>query len=196
MKKILSLAIVLTALLSFGPAYRTTLAANPVVESNIVLQEGIIAEKPVVVAEKPEYILPYPGILSDHPLYFLKKFRDSVLEMLIADPTRKIEFYILQSDKEISSTDFLSTKGKKSHIPGAVSRAIEFKEKAIQRAKDIKSQGKQVPGYLVERLVNSTTKQQDMMISLQSAVESSDVSSISDGLKKISSILIDIDTLK
>jgi len=57
-----------------------------------------------------EYALPYPGMLPDNPLYFLKQVRDWIMEKIIADPVRKIEFYVLQSDKDINASVFLNAK--------------------------------------------------------------------------------------
>ncbi len=60
------------------------------------------AVTPAPVVPKVEYNLPYPGILPDHPLYFLKQLRDKILDFLITDPVKKAEFYILQADKRLS----------------------------------------------------------------------------------------------
>ncbi|MBI3576483.1 hypothetical protein HY086_00365, partial [Candidatus Gottesmanbacteria bacterium] len=64
-----------------------------------------------MMVAKVEYLLPYPGILPDNPLYFLKAARDKIIEFLIADPVRKAEFYILQSDKRLGMTSMLLEKG-------------------------------------------------------------------------------------
>lgn len=45
------------------------------------------------------YTLPYPGLLPNNPLYFLKSFRDVLLEAMISDPSKKSQFYVLQADK-------------------------------------------------------------------------------------------------
>lgn len=60
--------------------------------------------------KKIDYTLPYPGILPDHPLYKLKVLRDKITEKLISDPKKKVEFYLLQTDKGIVSADFLVDK--------------------------------------------------------------------------------------
>lgn len=161
-----------------------------------------LMQSPMIVASdsasgaNDEYILPYPGILPDHPLYILKKFRDSILEMLISDSVRKVEFYILQSDKEISATDFLRMKNKNSYITQSIDRAIEFKQKAINQAKEIKKQGKEVPGFLVEKLTHSIGKQMDTQRSLEVKSEKSDAQFFASSFEKISTIKADIDNLK
>ncbi len=57
-----------------------------------------------------EYILPYPGLLPDHPLYFLKRIRDTILGVLITHPVRRAEFHILRSDKKLNMSVFLLEK--------------------------------------------------------------------------------------
>ncbi len=143
-----------------------------------------------------EYMLPYPGILPDHPLYIFKKFRDSILEMLISDSVRKVEFYILQSDKEISAADFLRMKNKNTYITQSIDRAIGFKQKAISQAKEIKKQGKEIPGFLVEKLTHSIRKQADIQRSLEEKSEKSDAQFFASSLGKLSTIKADIDSLK
>lgn len=44
-------------------------------------------------------LLPYPGLLSDHPLYIVKKIRDKILELFISQPDRRLEYYIFESNK-------------------------------------------------------------------------------------------------
>ncbi|MEK7165338.1 MAG: hypothetical protein AAB874_00840 [Patescibacteria group bacterium] len=58
------------------------------------------------------YALPYPGILPGHPLYFIKRFRDLLLSLLISNPVRKVEFYILMADKHLSTGVVLKEKGE------------------------------------------------------------------------------------
>jgi len=58
------------------------------------------------------YSLPYPGILPDHPLYFLKTVRDFILSKLISSPVKKVEFDLLQADKKLNMSIFLKMKAK------------------------------------------------------------------------------------
>lgn len=60
---------------------------------------------------KVDYTLPYPGILPDHPLYKLKVLRDKLIPLFISAPQKKVEFYLLQTDKGIEATRVLVKKG-------------------------------------------------------------------------------------
>ena len=58
-----------------------------------------------------EYDLPYPGILPDHPLYFLKLIRDKILILSARNLTKKSELYLLFADKHLSMGQLLREKG-------------------------------------------------------------------------------------
>src|SRR5438309_421306 len=47
------------------------------------------------------YQLPYPGMLPDNPLYFLKVIRDGVWSFLLSNPLKKADFDLLQADKRV-----------------------------------------------------------------------------------------------
>lgn len=59
-----------------------------------------------------KYDLAYPGILPDNPLYKLKVIRDRITAALITDPYKKVDFYLLQTDKGILATAMLIDKNK------------------------------------------------------------------------------------
>ena len=122
--------------------------------------------------QKVDYTLPYPGILVDHPLYFLKKLRDQVLERLISDPVRKIEFYVLQSDKALNAGIFLGARNKQALASEMFAKSGASMENAVKAATALKAQGREIPGYVVERLNKSLAKHQEMLSDLgQKATE-------------------------
>lgn len=61
---------------------------------------------------KIEYDLAFPGILPDSPLYKLKVLRDKFSMILIGDPYKRSEFYLLQADKGILAAAILIDKNK------------------------------------------------------------------------------------
>jgi len=88
--------IVFFILLLFLLSFKTTLA-----------EEGILSAP---AATMDNYELPYPGLLPDHPLYFLKMVRDKIIGFFISDPIKKAEFDVLQSDKRLSAGVYLINK--------------------------------------------------------------------------------------
>jgi hypothetical protein len=173
MKKIiLAFAGVACLAMLFAPLY--IFAANndaSVIETeNTSIKTDSAPEKSVsgepVSIKTAEYILPYPGILPDHPLYFIKQIRDRIMESLISDPIRKIEFYILQGDKLTNSGIFLNAKNKETIAAEVFSRASKSMEKAIKAATFMIAQGKVIPGYITDRLDNSLAKQEEVLTEL------------------------------
>lgn len=62
--------------------------------------------------KKSTYNLPYPGTLPDNPLYKLKVLRDKITLFLITSPSKKIDYYLLLTDKGISTTELLVKEKK------------------------------------------------------------------------------------
>lgn len=119
------------------------------------------------VENKVEYALPYPGILPDHPLYFIKKFRDMLMEKLIADPVRKVEFYVLQADKNMNMGIFLAAKQKNSLAIETMTIAQKRMEMALASAMTLKQDGKEVPSNLIEKLTNALDKHKEIIREFQ-----------------------------
>lgn len=79
---------------------------------NSYAQQETVTQLPSTTSVKIDYYLSYPGILPDNPLYKLKVLRDRVSAMLISDPSKRVEFYLLQADKGILATAMLIDKNK------------------------------------------------------------------------------------
>jgi len=63
-----------------------------------------------------EIRLPYPGMLSDHPLYFFKKARDKILEQFITVPNKKLEYYLFESNKYFAEMLIQKQKRNDSYV--------------------------------------------------------------------------------
>lgn len=95
-----ALIIIFTALIISLPTAHIAAQGNPS-PTEIIMQNSEV-----------EYTLPHPGILPDHPLYGIKKFRDMVWVFLMRDHVRKAEVLLLQSDKKVAMAQALAEKGK------------------------------------------------------------------------------------
>lgn len=113
---------------------------------------------PTPTPTRSEYVLPYPGILPDHPLFVVKRFRDWIIELLITDPVRKAEFYILQADKRLNMGVFLKNQGKEGLTPKVFSEAETFRRQALAELNKVSQGGREIPAYVVERLEQSLVK--------------------------------------
>jgi len=120
-----------------------------------------------------EYSLPYPGMLPDHPLYILKTVRDKIMEFLISDPIRKIEFYILQSDKYVNAGVLLIDQQKETLAKSAFSAANAYKKQAVTLSDTLGKQGGMLPQYISERLGKSLMKQEEVITSIAERIPQS-----------------------
>ena len=97
-------------------------------------------------ASEINYELPYPGLLPDNPLYFLRVIRDRIVGFLISDPLKKSEFDLLQADKRLNAGIYLFNKGKISLAFSTISKAENYFEEAIDKIKEAKTQREDVNG--------------------------------------------------
>ncbi len=114
---------------------------------------------------KSNYELPYPGLLPDSPLYFLRVIRDRTVELLIADPLKKAEYNLLQADKRLNAGIYLFNKGKASLSLSTISKAENYFDKAIEKIKEAKKQGMDVDD-MQRRLTNAVIKHQEELTKL------------------------------
>lgn len=112
-----------------------------------------------------DYQLPYPGLLPDSPLYFLRILRDRVVGFLISDALKKSEFDLLQADKRLNAGITLFNKGKISLAFSTISKAENYFGEAIDRMGEAKIQGKNISD-MEGRLRNSLKKHEQELKNL------------------------------
>ena len=102
-----------------------------------------------VLETQEDYQLAYPGLLPDNPLYTIKVIRDRIIEFLIADPLKASEFYLLASDKRLSAgISLLKKQSSKEQLAySTISKTENYFEKTIQKAKEAKTQGKDITNH-------------------------------------------------
>ncbi|KKT75798.1 MAG: Fibronectin type III domain-containing protein [Microgenomates group bacterium GW2011_GWA2_44_7] len=69
---------------------------------------------PTVSPTPINYILPYPGILPDSPLWVFKALRDRLILLLAWDSVSKVEKELLLADKRLKAAEALIEGGKMS----------------------------------------------------------------------------------
>lgn len=113
-----------------------------------------------------KYDLPYPGLLPDSPLYFLKTARDRLINFLIADPLKKAEFNLLQADKRLGAGVYLFKKEKVELAETTLSKGENYLEQAIEKAKEAQKQGRET-STLEDKLFLATKKHQEVLRELE-----------------------------
>ena len=63
---------------------------------HVQAQSGSLTQSESLRLDQPEviYPLPYPGLLTDNPLYPLKEWRDSILIFTTRDNVKKAQLYL------------------------------------------------------------------------------------------------------
>lgn len=135
--------------------------------SNAAFAKDIdLAEVSSDSADKINYELPYPGILPDSPLYFLRIIRDKTVGFLISDPKKKAEFNLLQADKRLNAGIHLFNKGKIPLADTTISKAENYFEEALQKTKKAYKEGMEIT-EIRNKLIDSSKKHQQVLMSLE-----------------------------
>lgn len=119
------------------------------------------------ITDAPEdgiiYTLPYPGILPDHPAYFLKAARDKVTEFAIRDNTEKAKHYLMLSDKRAAMAMMLAKKGKNELAITTFSKGEKYSLKIPDLLKETKKQGGEYNAETVNTLKLSNLKHRELL---------------------------------
>ena len=115
-----------------------------------------------------DYSLPYPGILPDNPLYFIKALRDRTISFFISDPLKKAEFNLLMADVRLNAAQYLYAKGeaKYSLAETTISKAENYFLNALVMLNAAKQQGTQIDD-LSAKLINAAKKHQQVIKELK-----------------------------
>lgn len=121
--------------------------------SPFILSPNIYAENTASTSGgQVKYDMPYPGMLPDNPLYFLKTTRDKIVSFLISDPLKKSEFSLIASDKRLLAAIMLINKGKSELAITTISKSNNYFRIAMdeyQKAKNLRREMGAIPGNLL-----------------------------------------------
>ncbi len=120
-----------------------------------------------------DYQLPYPGLLPDNPLYFLKTFRDNIVSILISDTIKRTQFELLQADKHINAGLYLSKNNKSQLASESITKSQAYFQQAIVNLKKARSEGKDT-NLLENRMFQAVKKHKDVLSSLQQKLKPKD----------------------
>jgi len=115
---------------------------------------------------KTDYYLPYPGILPDHPLYWLKMVRDRLSLAMTQEPVVRFEKLLLYADKRIGAAEAL-IKGRKFSLGISTANKAEiYLERAIAQFEQLKKEGK-ATAILEDRISKAVAKHQELLEKLE-----------------------------
>lgn len=147
-------------------------------------------ETSAVEDQKIKYNLPYPGVLPDNPLYFVKSLRDNVLDIMTRDSLKKARLYLLFSDKKTAMALVLEKKGKEKMAVQTMERGEKEFLRLTSLVKDAKKQGNSPEGEFVLNIKLSNDKHREVIQSLlkgsssNESVNLNSVMKLNDEIKK------------
>lgn len=146
--------------------------------------------------EEVVYNLPYPGILPDHPLYFLKSIRDNVLIFITRDNERKSKLFLTISDKKMASALALAEKGRGNLSQKELEEGEDLFLKIPKRLSIVKEQGGSYSPELIQNLYLSNKKHRETITEVMKKNTESETNEISELLKKNTEIKNELDKLE
>ena len=141
-------------------------------------QQGIVYGQ-----EKVVYTLPYPGLLPDHPLYFIKAGRDKLMDLVTRDYIKKANLYLLFSDKRANMAMFLIKKGKNKLAITTFSKGEKYFWRIPNLLIASKKQGAGPPSEFIDILKRSNTKHRELINELLKSTPSTQIKTIEEILK-------------
>ena len=135
----------------------------------LILKPGFVMAQSASGSARPvsvQYDLPYPGLLPDNPLYYLKAIRDNFLKFFISDPLKKTQFDLLQANKRLGAARALLTKGKEDLAITTLSKSGNYFDDAIAQIQVAKKKGQDVNPTLSEMLT-AAKKHQEIIFDMQ-----------------------------
>ena len=163
-----------------------TLVVLPTLRA-VVNSQTINIDQPKVV-----YSLPYPGILTDHPLYPIKQLRDSILVFTTRDNLKKAELYHLLADKHLAIAIRLEDKGKEQLAMNELKESQEFFSKVPKLLKESKGQGAAATNDFITKLYLSNAKHEEIMTNFLKKVTQDNIDTINKLIKKNKEIRAEI----
>jgi len=139
---------------------------NPVVAKDVTSIAGM-PSSPTPSSVTVDYSMPYPGLLPDHPFYFLKAFRDRVLAFLISNPVKKADFDLLQSDKRIAASYLLVSQEKKIDLAQITfSKGENYFDETISQVRIAKQEGNDMRDF-AHKLALANKKHEEILQSIK-----------------------------
>lgn len=118
-----------------------------------------------LAGEEVDYYLPYPGILPDHPLYWLKMVRDRISLWLTRQPGKKVEKLLLYADKRIGAARVLWEGNQIDLAVTTATKAEKYMEQVVGELERFSGEVKN-GAALVERVERALAKHEEVLMGM------------------------------
>lgn len=131
----------------------------------------MVASESAVVSDNPiemevNYYMPYPGILPDHPVYWIKMMRDKIVEVLTLDLNKRVELWVLYADKRMGAAAVLVDGNKRELGVETAEKSVAYLNRAVTGLEELKEKGVDV-GDLANRMERGTLRHAQVLKRLE-----------------------------
>jgi hypothetical protein len=144
-------------------------SAKTVIEASSAAQEKATLfnfENELVTAS--DYALPYPGLLPDHPLYFIKMIRDRIQLWFTVNAEAKTKLLLHYADKRIASALVLAENGKNGLAVNTAMKASLYFDRAYKQSLSVADEA--AVNELQSTLVNALIKHKQVFQGINARV--------------------------
>jgi len=114
-----------------------------------------------------DYPLAWPGILPDNKLYKLKVLRNKIIERIIINPVKKVEFDLLMADKTIYASQLLMKKGEIELSKETALKGENYYSILVQNYNKVLLEEKRIPSALDRKITLAAQKHQEVFEKLE-----------------------------
>jgi hypothetical protein len=136
------------------------------------------------MAQGVDYYLPYPGLLPDHPLYWLKMIRDRTQLLTTTKPMAKTERLLLYADKRLGASWALIDGNKQALGMSTLTKAEKYLYEAVEKSR-LLPQNEGDADQLRARLAKAIVKHQEVLRYLKPKVGDNYVSMMDEMLIRL-----------
>ncbi len=151
------------------------------VKDEVTTEERDALDNRIILVEEVNYYLPYPGVLPDHPFYFVKMMRDKIREWTLFDGARKAEYWSLLADKRIAAGKVLIEGNKQALGIQTYRKAVGYLQKAVVEIEKLEGKGREMGG-LTNKLEQAILKYNEILE--RSASENEDLRGQTEEIKR------------
>ena len=147
-------------------------AQESVIETDTPIGTDIKATPSAITISRVNYELPYPGMLPDHPLYFLKVIRDGIVKRLINDEMTMAKFSLKNAEKRVYAGKMLVEKGEEKLGVVTISKSNNYLEDALTAIENVKRQTPKNPDtkLFLQQFRTATLKNLEVVSDLTTTV--------------------------
>ena len=128
-------------------------------------QELVMMPETEMESEAVDYYLPYPGILPDHPMYWLKMVRDRVQLLLTTNEVKKAEKQLLYADKRLGAGWALVEGNKIQLGVTTLTKAEKYLEQALMSVSQLQAEDR-----LFEKVNKASKKHKEVLMIVKNKV--------------------------